>query len=98
TLEDIFWVTVDKTLDVENLKTEIKSTRPNLFQKDFDLYKVDFFQPNRSLISSVNSRNDKGEFIRSNKKISEYFNNGYINDHQYSENGSIHLLIFPKEG
>ncbi|CAG8707322.1 4713_t:CDS:2, partial [Dentiscutata heterogama] len=59
TLEDIFGVTVDKTLDVENLKTEIKSTRPNLFQKDFDLYKVVFFQPNRSLISSVNSRNDK---------------------------------------
>ncbi|CAG8621703.1 12428_t:CDS:1 [Gigaspora rosea] len=105
TVQDIFEVVVDNTLDVENLKTKIRSARPNLSQNNFDLYKVDFFQPNPAIVSSVNSYNDgQGELIKSQKKISKYFNTVYINVHKCSypqENGrigSIHLLIYPIEG
>jgi len=45
-VSDIFPVEIDNNLTVDNLKSSIKDTRQDLRQVNFDLYEVNFFQPN----------------------------------------------------
>ncbi|PKK68894.1 hypothetical protein RhiirC2_521336 [Rhizophagus irregularis] len=55
-LNKIFDVEIDNNLTVDNLKDKIKDTRQDFRQVNFDLYEVNFFQPNFSIVSSVNSK------------------------------------------
>ena len=54
-VSDIFPVEIDNNLTVNNLKNSIKDTRQELCQVNFDLYEVNFIQPNYAIVSSVNS-------------------------------------------
>ncbi|RGB24113.1 hypothetical protein C1646_726870 [Rhizophagus diaphanus] len=55
TVNNIFDVEIDNNLTIDNLKNKIKDTRQDLRQVNFDLYEVNFFQPNPFIVSSVNS-------------------------------------------
>ena len=100
---DIFSVEIDNNLTVKDLKEKIKDTRQDLRQKNFDLYEVNFFQPNHSIVSSVNIHTaGQGEFMIPIKEISgRYFTriNALIESPPYpQENGKrgpIHVLMYP---
>jgi hypothetical protein len=44
TRDDIFPVVIDKKLTIEDLGSEIRKVRQDLQEKNFDLYKKDFFK------------------------------------------------------
>ena len=105
TVNNIFDVEIDNNLTVDNLKDKIKDTRQDLRQVNFDLYEVNFFQPNPSIVSSVNSFTaSQGVFMDPQRKISNYFPTLRINTlierppyHQENgERGVIHVLIYPQ--
>src|SRR5437868_15506553 len=99
---DIFPVEIDNNLTVKDLKEKIKDTRQDLHQKNFDLYEVNFFQPNHSIVSSVNIFTaSQGVFMIPIKEISIYFLriNALIESPPYpqenGERGPIHIRIYP---
>src|SRR5438034_983458 len=74
---NIFPVEIDNNLTIDTLKDSIKNIQYN--KNNFDLYKVDFFQPNFSIVSSVNSFTDHQEvFMESQRENSYYFSTLYI--------------------
>ncbi|CAG8814976.1 136_t:CDS:2 [Gigaspora margarita] len=76
TINDIFPVVVDNTMDVEKLRNEIKRVRPNLSQINFDLYEAHDFTPNYRIVNNVNSKDipdEESVFMDPIEKISKYF-------------------------
>src|SRR5436190_20144344 len=71
---NIFPVEIDNNLTIDNLKNSIKDTRQDLRQVNFDLYEVNFIQPNYAIVSSVNSFTvSQGVFMDPQKRISNHF-------------------------
>ncbi|PKB96589.1 hypothetical protein RhiirA5_367712 [Rhizophagus irregularis] len=104
-VNNIFDVEIDNNLTVDNLKDNIKDTQQDLRQVNFDLYEVNFFQPNPSIVSSVNSfTTSQGVFMDPQRKISNYFSTLRINTlierppypQENGERGVIHVLIYPQ--
>ena len=61
-VEDIFHLTIDKNLTVNNLEAEIKTVRQDLQEINIDLYKKDFAQDNNALVSTVNTDEKNKEY------------------------------------
>src|SRR6266480_6851888 len=103
TVNNIFNVEIDNNLTVDNLKDKIKVIGQDLRQKNFDLYEVNFFQPNHSIVSSVNSFTARqGVFMDLQIGISNYFPTLRVNalvekppyPQENGERGPIHVLIY----
>ncbi|CAG8572490.1 17665_t:CDS:2, partial [Acaulospora morrowiae] len=66
TVDDIFVININNNRTVENLKDEIRNVRQDLHQRNFNLYKVDFYQRNKDVVDSVNDiEKGQGEFMES---------------------------------
>jgi hypothetical protein len=105
TVNNIFNVEIDNNLSVGALKDQIRNVRQDLRQENFDLYEVNFFQPNFSIVSSVNSFTIRqGVFMVPQREISNYFSTLCINTliekppypQENGERGVIHVLIYPQ--
>jgi hypothetical protein len=105
TVNNIFDVEIDNNLSVGALKDQIRNVRQDLRQENFDLYEVNFFQPNFSIVSSVNSfAIRQGVFMVPQREISNYFSTLRINTliekppypQENGERGVIHVLIYPQ--
>ena len=106
TVNNIFDVEIDNNLSVGALKDQIRNVRQDLRQENFDLYEVNFFQPNFSIVSSVNSiAIRQGVFMVPHREISNYFSTLRINTliesppypQENGERGVIHVLIYPQD-
>ncbi|RIA78952.1 hypothetical protein C1645_841965 [Glomus cerebriforme] len=74
--KDIFNVTIDRDLTVNDLKAKIKTIRQDLEEINIELYRKDFLQENVALINTVNTdRPEKrqGVWMDPQKKISQCF-------------------------
>ncbi|GBC03484.1 hypothetical protein RclHR1_05140018 [Rhizophagus clarus] len=106
TVNNIFDVEIDNNLSVGALKDQIRNVRQDLRQENFDLYEVNFLQPNFSIVSSVNSfAIRQGVFMVLQREISNYFSTLRINtlierppySQENGERGVIHVLIYPQD-
>ena len=104
TVNNIFDVEIDNNLSVGALKDQIRNVRQDLRQENF--YEVNFFQPNFSIVSSVNSiAIRQGVFMVPHREISNYFSTLRINTliesppypQENGERGVIHVLIYPQD-
>ncbi|CAB5140582.1 unnamed protein product [Rhizophagus irregularis] len=82
------------------LRDKIKDTRQDFRQVNFDLYEVNFFQTNFSIVSSVNRQIAK-EFLWIHKKKFPTLRikiliERYPYRQENGEKGSIHVLIYPQ--
>ncbi|GET66877.1 hypothetical protein GLOIN_2v1634247 [Rhizophagus irregularis DAOM 181602=DAOM 197198] len=85
TVDNIFVININNNRTVENLKDEIRNVRQDLHQRNFNLYKVTFYQPNEHVVTSVND-NEKGQ--------GEFMESSFVNAQGESTDSQIEIFYY----
>ena len=85
TVDNIFIININNNRTVENLKDEIRNVRQDLHQRNFNLYKVTFYQPNEHVVTSVND-NEKGQ--------GEFMESSFVNAQGKSTDSQIEIFYY----